>query len=110
VKRGQEGPRGFELIGEPQPREEGEPITFTTFVLSLSASALLHLGTSPDTAIGLPLDEPGEVNLPACRQTIDILELLRSKTRGNLSPEESRLLDSVLHDLQMRFVAARPPQ
>jgi hypothetical protein len=106
--KGQEGPRGFQMVGEPETAERGEPITFTTFVLSLSASALLHLGVRPAEALGIPLDENGEVNLPACRQTIDILELLRAKTRGNLSADEAQLLDSVLHDLHMRFVAARP--
>jgi hypothetical protein len=104
----QGGPKGFELVGEADP-EPGprEPISFTTFALSLSASALLHLGERPDDALGLALDAPAELNLPACQQIIDILEMLRSKTRGNLSPEEGQLLDRVLHDLHLRYVEAR---
>jgi len=78
-------------------------IDFSTFVLSLSTSALFHLGLIPDTQSG----KPGERNLPLARQTIDILEILQEKTRGNLDEAELRLLESVLHDLRMRFVAAR---
>jgi hypothetical protein len=107
--KGPEGPRGFELLEDPKAKvdEAEEPITFSTFVLSLSTSALLHLGERPDEAMGIPLEEAGELNLPACQQTIDILEMLRSKTRGNLDPEESQLLDRVLHELHMRFVEVR---
>jgi hypothetical protein len=106
-REGQEGPRGFRLVGDPETGEDRDPITFTTFVLSLSASGLLHLGVHPEHAMGIALDESAPPDLPACQQMIDILEMLRRKTRGNLAPEESRLLESVLHELHMRFVAAR---
>ena len=77
-------------------------ITFTTFVLSLSTAALQHLGVS---AIEGDEKKP-EVNLPAARQTIDILELLAEKTKGNLSGEEDKLLGTLLYDLRMRYVEA----
>ncbi len=86
-------------------RATGElaPLAFGTLVLSLSSSALVELGVAPP---------PGESstaapNLPAAQQTIEILEMLREKTRGNLTPDEERLLESVLHDLRLRFVEAR---
>ena len=104
---GQRGPRGFQLVGEPESGDDRDPVTFTTFVLSLSASALLHLGVRPDHAMGIALDAEVPVDLPACQQMIEILEMLRRKTRGNLAPEETRLLEDVLHELHMRFVAAR---
>lgn len=79
---------------------EGLPaIDFATFVLSLSHSALLHLGDAPD-----PVSGTVSVNLPMARQTIDLLALLEKKTRGNLSGEEERLLEQVLYDLRMRYV------
>ena len=75
------------------------PIDFTTFVLSLGTSALMHLGEPLPGAPG-----PGEVNLPLARQTIDLLSLMEQKTRGNLSGEEERLLTQLLFDLRLRYV------
>ena len=50
--------------------------------------------------------EPVEPNLPVARQTIDTLEMLTEKTRGNLTDTESKLLESILYELHMRFVEA----
>jgi hypothetical protein len=76
------------------------PIDFTTFVLSLSSTALVHLGVQ--AAPGAL--NSGEPSLPLARQTIELLTLLRDKTHGNLTGEEERLLDQVLHDLRLRFI------
>ena len=71
--------RGFTLEGEPKGGQEELPsIDFSTFVLSLGASALLHLGRTPDPVAGEP--PPPEKNLPLARQTIDTLEMLALKT------------------------------
>ncbi len=78
------------------------PMTFDIFVLSLNASALIHLGQAPGGYAG-----KSEVNLPMARQSIDILGLLEQKTRGNLSGEEERLLTDILFDLRMRYARAR---
>jgi hypothetical protein len=78
-------------------------IDFATFVLSLSTSALYHLGLVPDPET----NRPGTVDKILARQTIDTLELLQEKTRGNLDAEEERLLESLLYELRMRFVEAR---
>ena len=43
-------------------------------------------------------------NLPAAKQTIDILSILKTKTEGNLDEDEKQLLDGVLFELRMRFV------
>lgn len=74
-------------------------IDFATFVLSLSHSALMHLGEAPD-----PETDKVEQNLPLAKQNIDILGLLEDKTKGNLTGDEERLLAQVLFDLRMRFV------
>jgi len=80
------------------------PIDFTTFILSLSTSALVQLGEAHE--------EGGEprINLPMARQTIDLLGLLEEKTKGNLTGEEERLLHQVLFDLRVRFVAKTKEQ
>ncbi len=74
-------------------------IDFATFIVSLSHSALLHLGDAPH-----PETNAIEPNMALARQTIDLLGLLEEKTKGNLSGDEERLLTQVLFDLRMRFV------
>lgn len=75
-------------------------VDFSTFVLSLAHSALVHLGVAPDPATG----KEHPPNLPLARQTIDLVSLLADKTRGNLSGEEERLLEQLLYDLRLRYV------
>jgi hypothetical protein len=82
-------------------------VTFSTFVLGLSTQALLHLGEIPN-----PMTRALERDLPAAKQVIDILGILREKTRNNLDASEDGLLDSVLYDLRLRYVelARRQPK
>lgn len=86
---------------EPGSGAPSPPINFTTFILSLSSSALIQLGEIPD-----PFTQKVEKNLTAAHQTIDILGLLEQKTKGNLDEEEGRTLEAVLYDLRMRFLKA----
>jgi hypothetical protein len=74
-------------------------IDFATFVLSLSHSALTHLGEAPH-----PEDNATRVSLPLAKQTIDLLGLLEEKTKGNLTGEEERLITQILFDLRLRYV------
>jgi len=86
------GPEGGES-------DELPAIDFATFVLSLSHSALVHLGDAPDPSGG-----PARRDVAMAKQTIDLLAVLQQKTEGNLTGEEERLLDQVLYDLRMRYV------
>ncbi len=74
-------------------------VDFTTFVLSLGSSALVHLGDMSHPEAGHTAE-----NLLLARQTIDILAMLEEKTRGNLTAEEGRFLRDLLADLRLRFV------
>ena len=74
-------------------------IDFSSFVFSLSTSALLHLGEVPD-----PVTGKTEKDLPLAKQTIDILGMLQDKTRGNLTADEGKLLENLLADLRWRYV------
>jgi len=74
-------------------------MTFSTFVFSLGTSAMVHFGDFPD-----PVTKKAERNLEAAKQTIDILGILKDKTKGNLSDDEERLLESLLYELRMRYV------
>ncbi len=75
-------------------------IDFYTFVLSLGSSAFVHLGDAPHPETG----DAGAPNLGLAQQTIDILAMLREKTKGNLTPEEEKFLENLLTDLRLRFV------
>ena len=74
---------------------------FSTFILSLSTSALVHLGELPD-----PFSNTKEVNLQLAKQTISIIEMLKEKTKGNLTKEEENLIDSVLYDVRLKFISS----
>ena len=78
-------------------------ISFAQFIISLGTTAAVHFGDLPDPVSG----ERGDPNLIAAAQMIDLLSLLQDKTRGNLDPAESKLLDDLLFDLRMRFVQAQ---
>jgi hypothetical protein len=75
-------------------------IDFSTFIMSLTSSAFYHLGDIADPETGKT-----ETNLPAVQQTIDMLIMLREKTQGNLTEEEAKLLEQLIYELQMKFVA-----
>ena len=74
-------------------------VTFSTFVMSLASSALVHLGEVPEPESGRTM-----TNLPVAKHTIDILAMLEEKTRGNLDTEESKLLKDMLFELRMHYV------
>jgi Domain of unknown function (DUF1844) len=74
-------------------------VDFSTFVLSLSHSALMHLGEAPSPETGVI-----EQNLALARQTIDLVGMLEEKTKGNLTGDEERLIGQILFDLRMRYV------
>lgn len=86
---------------EPQP-ERSAPlpqINFPTFIASLNASALVHLGVIED-----PVSGKAEKNLPMAKQTIDIISMLQQKTAGNLAADEDGMLKSILYDLRILYV------
>lgn len=85
-----------EARGQEMPLPE---ITFASFLFSLSSSAFISLGAMPN-----PNTEKSEKDLPLAKQTIDLLGLLREKTRNNLTPEEENLFDHLLYDLRMYYI------
>jgi hypothetical protein len=85
------------MADDPKVQRE---IDFTTFCVSLASSAFVHLGDMPH-----PESQKPEPNLILAKQTIDLLGMLQAKTRGNLTAEEERLLEHLLADLRLRYVA-----
>jgi Domain of unknown function (DUF1844) len=74
-------------------------ITFASFMVGLSTQALFHLGEIADPQGGAPSED-----LPAAQQLIDIIGMLKEKTRGNLDHDEQSLLDAILFELRMKYV------
>lgn len=74
-------------------------LNFSTFILSLTTSALVCLGELPD-----PITKEKITNLSLAQQTISIIEILKAKTTGNLSEDEENLIGTVLYDLRMKYV------
>jgi hypothetical protein len=75
---------------------------FSTLVLSIGSSAAMALGLAPN-----PMTNKIEKDLNLARFNIDLLQTLADKTKGNLTQDEQRFLDSLLTDLQMKFVQAK---
>jgi len=76
------------------------PIDFPSYVLSCYTQGLVLLGETPN-----PYTNKKEEDVDAVRNIIDILSMIEQKTKGNLSSEENQLLESVLYELRMKFMA-----
>ena len=76
-------------------------INFSAFVISLSTQVLMNLGE-----IANPINGKVETDVPVAKQMIDILGMLKDKTRGNLNASEDRLMEDILFDLRMKYVEA----
>ncbi len=92
----QEGSCGSKRASVSLPK-----VNFSTFILSLNTSALVHLGELPE--IGT---DKKKKDLVLAQQTIDTLAMLQERTAGNLDEDEKGLLEHILFDLRMKFVKA----
>lgn len=103
---------GADAKAEPQKEDPGKetksssagehhlpPMNFATFVLTMASSAEVALGLVPN-----PMTKETNVSLPHAKHTIDILEMLQEKTKGNLEAHETDLLQQVLFELRMQYV------
>ena len=98
--------------GEEAPRRNGDeerhlgPLNFSQFIMSLATSALIQMGDAqhPDASGNEFMD------IEAARQTIDLIAMLKEKTKGNLEQDEAKLLDNILAELRFRFVQKTGPK
>jgi len=87
---------------EPVPGPGGEPErSLVGLFMMLASSAVVSLGDAPD-----PLTGQRGRDLENAADAIDLLALLREKTEGHRSPEETQVLGELLYDLQLRYVNA----
>jgi len=71
---------------------------FMNLITSLGLQAMIHLGEVPN-----PETQKNEVNLEAAREVIDLLQAVHEKTTGNVSQEETKFLEQLVPELQMKF-------
>jgi|YNPBryantNP2012_1023418.scaffolds.fasta_scaffold01299_13 hypothetical protein len=106
-----------EIKGEPETKAEKEegrqkspkekkriplpPVTFSSLIMSLTSSVLMHFGEIPD-----PITGERKVDLDLAKQGIDTIAMLKEKTRGNLTDEEQQMIDNILTELRLRYVKA----
>lgn len=101
-----EGQSGADKGEPPEPPKTGDPgeaikVDFSTFIFSLFSSALIQLGDMAD-----PITGAMDPNLTSAKQTIDIIDILRLKTQGNLTEEEGNLLENASAELKWKYLDA----
>ncbi len=88
---------------EPEESQGPLPEASLTFLLGgLYLQGMVALGLLPNPAT----DQP-ERNMELARHTIDTIDMLHAKTEGNRTPEETREIDTILHDLRMAFISVQ---
>lgn len=91
---------------EPAESDEDElpdaenPAGFANFIMSIASNAASSLGMMEH-----PVTHKREVDLEVAKHWIDILGMLERKTKGNLAPQEEKILESLLADLRMQYVS-----
>ncbi|GKS57628.1 hypothetical protein YTPLAS18_11550 [Nitrospira sp.] len=85
--------------GDTHEEHAHMPVTFSSFVFSMGTSALMLMGETLD-----PKQAPVSVNLGQAKEIIDILSILETKTKGNLTGEEQSIMTEMLYTLRMKFV------
>lgn len=88
--------------GEGGAPQEPPPLDFASFVMMLTNNVMVFLGQVPS-----PVTQQPQIDLEQAKHTIDIIMMLREKTRGNLTDEEERFLQELLPQLQMAYVQAK---
>lgn len=98
----QSGPSTAQEVAGNFRMEEAPPeseVNFSSFVMSLATQAMVQLGQmAPPPGMEIPVD------VESGKGTIDILAMIQQKTRGNLSKEEAKFLEDVLHTLRVSYV------
>lgn len=82
-----------------RPKEFLPPLDFSSLVLPFFTQALIKLGQAED-----PITKKNEEDLDYAKRLIDLLDLLKERTEGNLKPEEEKFLSASLHQLKMAYM------
>ncbi len=85
-------------VDEEIPGED-DPASFVNFLSTLATNAAAALGAVPHPATG-----KRTLDLDTGKYWLDVLGMIKEKTKGNLHPQEGRILDTLLADLRMQYV------
>jgi hypothetical protein len=94
-----------ESQSQPRGLYDDDSPGFETLVSYLSTTAMFQLGLIPG-----PSGEHIPADMPNAKRTVDLLRVLQEKTQGNLTASESQLLEDILYELRMSFVAVQKRQ
>ena len=97
---GKAGDRSREPQRAPDPEAAVPSGDFAAFLSTLSYQALMALGEMPN-----PVTQQPQEDLEQARYLIDVLGMLQLKTKGNLTAQEGSLLEGLLYELRMKYVA-----
>lgn len=100
-KRGQKTAANEHQDTSSSATEGVSDIGFANLIVSLGTSAMIHMGVIED-----PSTKTKEKNLEMARQEIDLIVMLETKTKGNLTKQEVEVVEKVLYELRLRFVEA----
>jgi hypothetical protein len=89
-------------FGDPGGHEEDEMTEFMAALMNIASPAFIYLGLADHPATGRP-----QIDLGAAQQYIEILAILREKTKGNLTRSEEDFFEGILADMRMQFVALK---
>jgi hypothetical protein len=99
-------PDQAEAQPEPQPEAQPQgplpPPSLEFVISSFAMQAMVTMGMIANPVTGKP-----EVRLPEAKHFIDTIEVLQTKTEGNRTPEETAMLENLLHELRMTYVAVQ---
>lgn len=82
-------------MGNSKPAAEPE---FNVFITSLGMQAMIFLGEMPN-----PITNETKVELDRARYLIETIAMIGGKTKGNLAPEEQKLIDDILYGLRLKY-------
>jgi hypothetical protein len=88
---------------EPPREMQLPPASIETLVSMLATQASIELGQGAD-----PKTENAREHFAIAKHFVDLLGVVEEKTKGNLTPDEAKMLDAVLHDLRMAYIRMRP--
>ena len=94
--------QGHGPVSTSRPAATDTAPNFGTFVSSLAMQTLMALGEAPNPSTNQP-----QIDLEQARYLIDLLGILQEKTKGNLRPEETELLEGALYELRMKYVSRK---
>ena len=90
------------MTNQGNDENSNQVVDFNGLILGFCSAALYYMGETP-----IDDQKASEVNFPLAKQNIDIIDLLKAKTQGNLAPEETKLLDQILTDLKLKYASSK---